>query len=102
MSKIIDFPGIRWQTKQMELQQPEPQQENEEDINYEEIYAEPENFITHGQCYRCGRGLKYDDYNEEIWSIHQYAEYGSILDGSRIDIEICDTCFVEFLSQKKS
>ena len=88
MCKIINFPVPRW---------PEPTKQPElppNDIDYEMIYAENEDYICKGKCYRCEKVFSEDDH---IWSINQRGGWPSRLDDSQIDIEICDDCMVSWL-----
>lgn len=104
MSKVIKFPSVG------QAEQPEPQQNEVEKINFNEVDITEEDFVyeetidygSSDECYRCGYKF---DFNspilEQIWYIHGQAGYGSELEGSHISISICDKCMVDFISQKK-
>lgn len=73
-----------------------------EDIPDDLGYIEDnQHFISYDKCYSCGKEIDFNDIQgEQIWFVSQFAGYGSKVDGSYVDIRICDTCMMEFLEKK--
>jgi len=59
---------------------------------------EDQNIISKDKCFKCGKEIDYmQPLHEQIWNIQGQAEYGSKLDGSYVNISICDECLMKFL-----
>lgn len=96
MSKLVKFP-LR---QQPELEQPEIEILELNETDFEKMYAPPEDYVCNDKCFRCKKPLK-DKYNEQAWYFcNQQGEYASQLDGSRVDIVVCDSCMMGFLGIK--
>lgn len=112
MAKIMKFPinvGQAEQPEQPELQKNEVEQVEFDEVttpDFEEayalIYAPDEHYISRGHCFRCGHKFDYSNpMPEQVWTIQGKGGYRSEIDNSTVSIEICDTCMVDFLSQKQ-
>jgi len=86
MSIIINFPLMK------QLDQPQ------DDIDGLEMISNCiEHYFSKDKCYKCGETFIED---EHIWFINQMAGYHSQLDGSSVDVQICDKCLINFLGVK--
>lgn len=80
-AKIINFPK---------------KPEDELELLYKEFAQELTKYICHDKCYKCGKPLNENDY---VWPIQHRAGYGSKIDGSFVNIKLCDDCMIAFLKK---
>ena len=110
-NKIIKFPGVQQPVlkpetdPEFELNLPDSYCEitledipDVDEMDYQ--YEDNQNFISTDKCYKCGKEIDYMKVNsEQMWNIYDQAGYNSQLEGSHVNIKICDTCLVFFLGR---
>lgn len=85
-------------------QQPEPelQEINIDELNnsdFEKMYAPSEDIVCNNKCLKCGQALK-NEYDQVWYFCSQQAGYGSSIDGTRVNISVCDSCIMEIIGMK--
>ncbi len=97
MSNIVKFPCSQHVESKQEQSELIDMPENE----LEKMYDSPDDYISSEKCFKCGKVLKHGYDSEEIWYfVNQRGGYGSQLDGSQVDIKVCDFCMMKFLGVK--
>ena len=98
MNKVIKFPVTAQEPEYLQDILSEEDVPDVDEIDYQ--YEDNQNFISTDKCYKCGKEIDYMKVNsEQMWYIYDQAGYNSQLDGSHVNIKICDSCLVDFLGR---
>lgn len=64
------------------------------------VELKPQKVVSVIVCNQCGKTVHYEEgelFPEYMHQIHTHPGYGSRLDNARIELDICESCFLDFL-----
>lgn len=64
------------------------------------VKLKPQKVVSVVVCNQCGKTVHYDNkdlFPEYMHQIHTHPGYGSSLDNAKIQLDICESCFLDFL-----